>query len=535
MEGGTMTKKRTGPDDVGASLDELVNLTAGAPGPAGSATPAGATTAGPVVEVRLDDDDDGPPFVPGDVYAAGWSEADEAASGRFHDEIERRDAEERANRERRERARAGGDAATKAGPVLATLSGLVPASFDRMEARGRGEEACLPLPWPDVARVLDRNAPAEQLIGDDGRGDGVRVYRVLRPGLHVLVGGTGSGKTQAALSLALEAARWGHEVGYVGLELDEVGVVARLAALEWARGRSLVVNDARDDSPRRPVWPEERWSVLDWPRTNTGREGLGRVRAAVEARLGELPIRLAFGGARGAFTADDFGRVCAEVAASSSVARPGLVVLDFLQLLGGSPDNFEDRDIRTRIARAAYHANNYTRDGRLAVLLVSATARDKYGGLAGLGLGDLASWKASEHVGSGKESGEIEYAATSVLVLARPSGAVPYPPAELGPEGWRDARVVAVAKNRHGGTGWGVVGWDGGAFYPVGGGPNGPGVLDDVSAKVAADTKARNDDEVWNKDDNGATADKHAAGGGSTKAKGSKAGKKGAPRVNLGE
>ena len=325
-------------------------------------------------------------------------------------------------------------------PALRPLRELTGDAWDRMEARANGEEGALPVPWSDLAAVLDPHAgPA-----------------ALRPGVHVLVGGTGSGKTQLALGLALAAARAGHPVGYVGLELDPVGVVARLAALEWARTRK-----------REAVLPVERWSVLDWPRRDAGRDALHRVRDKVADELDKLPLSLVFGDARSSgagFTADDFGAVAAEVAKQGDRKRPALVVLDFLQLLsgGGSAD---DREIRTRIAGASYAANNAARAGECAVLLVSATARDNYGALT-LELDKLPD--AGGFVGFGKESGEIEYAATSVLVMARADG---YP----------GDRLVAVAKNRHGGTGWAALGWDGSAFYDVG-----PGRLAGLQAKATA-------------------------------------------------
>lgn len=333
-------------------------------------------------------------------------------------------------------------------PALRRLGELTGDAWDRMEARARGEEGALPVPWSDLAAVLDPHAgPA-----------------ALRPGVHVLVGGTGSGKTQLALGLALAAARARHPVGYVGLELDPVGVVARLAALEWARRQS--------EKGRRPT-DLERWSVLDWPRRDVGREALHRVREAVADELDRLPLSLVFGDARssrGGFTADDFGEVAAEVAAQGDRKRPALVVLDFLQLLSGGGPDADDREIRTRIAKASYAANNAARAGGCAVLLVSATARDNYGALT-LDLNKLPD--AGGFVGFGKESGEIEYAATSVLVMARADG----------PSG---DRLVGVAKNRHGGTGWAALGWDGSAFYDVG-----PRRLEGLKATAPAPTGTR--------------------------------------------
>jgi KaiC/GvpD/RAD55 family RecA-like ATPase len=316
-----------------------------------------------------------------------------------------------------------------------------------MHARAEGREACLPVPWPDLARVLDEHAT-------DGR--------ALRPGVHVLVGGTGSGKTQLALGLALEAARGGHPVWYIGLELDPVSVTARLAALAWAHPK-----DGRETV-------SVPWSVLDWPRTSRGRGKLDEVERAVAAEIDALPIRLVFGAARsgrGGFTVADLEAALAEATEAGTVARPALVVMDFLQLLAGEEGNFDDREIRTRIARASYAASNHTRDGRVAVLLVSATSREGYKDLV------IDEEKGMPYeqslVGAGKESGEIEYAATSVLVLARTK----LDPTEDGAR----VRLLAVAKNRHGGTGWVAFWWkDGTAFRSA------PGVLERLRKGVPA-------------------------------------------------
>lgn len=355
----------------------------------------------------------------------------------------------------------GNEAASKArNGRLRPLPELMTDAWARLDARARGDERCLPVPWASLAKLFDPYAGAS----------------VLRPGVHVLVGGTGSGKTQLALALALEAAHEGHPVAYVGLELDTPGIGARLAALEWARIRRP-----------REVKNSERWSVIDWPRTEWGHDALRRVRDEVADELGKLDgFRVTFAGARDGFSADDFRELCKGVAKDSTRARPGLVVLDFLQLLGPGA-NPDDREIRTRIARAAYVANDAARDGRLAVLLVSATARENYRKLVFKAGGDTVPF-AGSLVGLGKESGEIEYSATSVLVIARRSGE-------------NDVRYVGLAKNRHGGEGWAVLGWNGSDFHEP---PRVVQVTEALDAgeddgsespKPAGTTKAKNDED----------------------------------------
>ena len=81
----------------------------------------------------------------------------------------------------------------------------------RMFDRAQGRERPLILPWPEA---------------NDALGGG------LWPGLHVLVGNTGSGKSQWSLQVALHAAQSRDvPVLYLGLELGQTDLVARLLGL----------------------------------------------------------------------------------------------------------------------------------------------------------------------------------------------------------------------------------------------------------------------------------------------------------------
>jgi hypothetical protein len=551
MEGGTMTKKRTGPDDVGASLDELVNLTAGALGPAGSATPSGATTAGPVVEVRLDlADDGGPPFAPDDVYDAGeWGEADEAASGRFHDEIERRDAEERANRERRERARASSgrkpdqaDEATKAGPAGVMLGAALPGAVELLEARARREVLPVPMylfPWGAVSHVeRQRWTDAEEMLGGG-----------LWPGLWMLVGATGTGKTQLALALSLGAALHGCPVAYVGLELDNVGIVARLLGL----------------LSRRP------WSDLYLGKPAHTGGPLIEVEAVRTAagRLEDLPILLVEGGPMG-WAPDrlaDVGRELAALAAARGIdtkKRPPLVVLDFLQLVGDPDGDTRGLPVRERIQRASYQARELARSLGVVVIAVSSTSREN---AKNLRIEDGALPWPSELVGTGKESGEIEYSADGVLVMCGHASGI----GNDGGDGGPDLVSLAVAKLRAGKVGWLHLEFNGHAHRPASDGriaaleaareaaETSPGALlvagkmDEAKARInkcddpdvlleAMRAEDRGKDRKGVKDAirarladlTGAADDDGAKGGSGTTAGTSKAGKKGARDANFG-
>jgi len=310
-------------------------------------------------------------------------------------------------------------AASEAAPrwIAQTSAKIVGPALERMLARWEGRERPIPI--------------ATELGGS------LSSLTMLRPGTHVLVGGTGSGKNQLALQLALHAAREGHSVTYIGLELDAVALTARLLAL---------------------LAPPGQWSDLEWPepgKLHSG-EALKRARDAA-ATLEALPLSCIFADTKGerGLNADDVGEIMRQAAESAAPDRPALVVLDFLQLLSASPAVYEDRDLRQRISRASYRINDATRDGRVVALLVSSTARGE-GRYDDLDLLAPRPGSPDEHVGWGKESGEIEYAATSVLVLRK----VKQQPGH---------RAVALAKNRHGYTGWAGLEWNGTAFQGNGG------------------------------------------------------------------
>lgn len=312
-----------------------------------------------------------------------------------------------------------------AGLAAGRLSAVLPTALARMRARAKGDERPIPLP-------SEWTATAAELHGG------------LWPGCYVLVGGTGAGKSQWAFQASYHASvNEKIPVLYVGLELDELGVVARLAGLastDKARGYPDAV----------------RWSALylgDW-------YGVDRIdrRPELAEALAAAPFYMVTGDARGTGRGWSYAELAPSVRALREAhpehAGPVLVVVDFLQLVTGPAVNGRRPELREIIGQAAYHARMVARELNAVVLLLSATARSAYplfqgkgaGGEKGeaLGFGDRARF-----VGTGKESGEVEYAADAVLALARepwPTGATPSPV-------W-----LAVAKMRAGpaagGTGW---------------------------------------------------------------------------------
>ena len=281
-------------------------------------------------------------------------------------------------------------------PKLRSVGDFAEAAMDRMDLRRAGHERPIPLPWPKLAAAL---------------GGG------LWPGLYTLTGGTGSGKSQMAMQLALHAARNKVPVLYVGLELGERDLVARLVGLLQGR----------------------RWSQY-----YLGREQIPRAEASKV--LSDLPLYLEVGPPMGwSYTRLlERARQLRELhPPQPRNALPMLIVVDFLQLIASPPGVHED--LRERIGRASYAGRAVARDLDAAVLMVSSTARENYGMIGGDAEGKgpkLGEGNPGRLVGSGKESGEIEYSADGVLVLTTEPWKSGKPP-EDGTRCW-----LALAKGR---------------------------------------------------------------------------------------
>lgn len=317
---------------------------------------------------------------------------------------------------------AGGDAKVEAEADAETAkavamdslqAGKVGAFLDeavtRMQRRHAKKERPIIVPWQSLADAL---------------GGG------WWPGMYVMVGNTGSGKSQLTLQAALWAARAGTPVLYIGLELGRVDLVARLVSLMASK---------------------EKWSEL-YLGKSASLPTLRETYAEQLKELQELPFHLDIGGPFGW----SYSELPARVRAMRELypetdgpgSRPMLVVLDFLQLVS-SPEGVRE-ELRERIGRAAYVGRAVARDYDAAVLMVSSTSREHYGKLdANLQEKD-AKGKPKENVepslvalvGLGKDSGEVEYAADAVLALRRQ--------AWIGKDAPADGTTIrlAVAKGR---------------------------------------------------------------------------------------
>jgi len=244
----------------------------------------------------------------------------------------------------------------------------------RLLARARGDERPVPLPWRALADI---------------HGGG------LWPGMHVVVGGTGTGKTGLAMQIAIGAAKAGAPTVYIPLELGEVDITTRAAALSEAGAGARVF--ASDLAHGR----------LDEARASEVLRAAGDELAGVPfyVEQGDPYVWSPGPGLRGT------------IEALSGGAFPVFVVLDFLQLVGGD----ERRDLRERIGRAAYALRDMARDHNAVILILSSVARaSEHNTLAPWGRAwpEPGPCPLRDLVGLGKESGEIEFGADSVTVIA---------------------------------------------------------------------------------------------------------------------
>lgn len=300
----------------------------------------------------------------------------------------------------------------------------------RVQARADGHEAPVPTPWESV---------------NDAMGGG------LWPGMYVLVGATGSGKSQWAMQTAMCAARE-HSIPVLllSLELDALGV--------FARGASFVTATAVDDSGN--ALPHVMWSTFytgghhrDAARRDVFRTNIRAALPHAVAAMESLPVHWYEAPPHGMPHTDLRARCAALRALYPEHTGPVLVVLDFLQLVAGEDAR---EDSVTRVSRAAYQCRAIARELNAVVLVLSSTARNGGEALGAYGKA-LAEARAKdkrppypgELVGLGKESGDVEYSADGVLVLVREARDLD----AAKPKGG-DPVHMAVAKLRAGAPTW---------------------------------------------------------------------------------
>jgi len=321
------------------------------------------------------------------------------------------------------------------------LASFLDEAIERMRRRGRGEEKPIPLPWAGLSEKLGGGFwPGQQ---------------------YVLVGNTGSGKSQFSIQLAYESARMKVPVLYVGLELGRQDLAARLLALAYEQNRQ--------DGP----------AYLNWSNIYLGQHADsrefsqdGRERPAIEraieggARsfLKGLPLHLEISPpygwhydrlhALGKQMRERYPEHTDDNGDPIPGSRPFLVVLDYLQVVSSSDPK---QSIRERIAGASYAGRAVAQDLNAAVLLISSTSRENYSRLS-----KYEPWKTRARglVGIGKESGEVEFSADGLLAMNN----VPWMHGQC-PEGGSFV-YVGVAKQRAGAGGrqWHPMQYNGNTF-----------------------------------------------------------------------
>ena len=307
------------------------------------------------------------------------------------------------------------------------------AAFDRLLRRADQREVPVALPWPSLA---------EQIGGG------------LWPGLYVLVGGTGDGKTQMALQMAVCAAQNKFPVLYISLELAKTDITARLAGLLTS----------------------QMWSDLY---LGKDREQIARTKELVEPMLAGLPLHSEFGESYG-WSYKNLRERCEQLLAAyehllrdtdGNPVGPPLIILDFLQIVD-SPAGERLESMRERIMKAAYAGRAVARDLDAAVLLISSAARGSYEKMGQGRFGPAA--KDAEGLGPeippitfievGKESGEIEYGADGLMSLVTEKRLTT--PVIKCPPGMTPVHV-ALAKGRAFRPGWVTLGFDGCRFHEL--------------------------------------------------------------------
>jgi hypothetical protein len=305
-----------------------------------------------------------------------------------------------------------------------SLGPILDDALDRMGRRAVGAERPIPLPWSNLSAALG-----------GGLWGGTCV---------TLVGDTGSGKTQWALQAAVHAAEAGVPVCYVAPESTVDQIAARVLALKGG----------------------QRWSDLYVGRS--GKDVLDTLRESHAAALKRLPFHIVAG--VGTRSSPPDARKLAEwmrgrYPQAHPGARPFLLVLDFVQLLGLGD---RDRDDKEMLGRAAYEARQAARDFDGVALLVSTTSRlTRLDSDDAIGIHrdrrqpmSLGRGNPGRLVRTGKDTGEAERESDTVLVLAQePWAAASNPSAGNWIKVW-----CAVAKNRAGTRAWCALRFDGSSF-----------------------------------------------------------------------
>lgn len=240
------------------------------------------------------------------------------------------------------------------------IADLLASAIKGLEARSTGVEPPIPVPWPTLNQAL---------------GGG------LRPGIHLITGPPGSGRTQVALEIAMHAAQSYVPTLFVGLSVGPQQLIAR--ALGIVAGVP--------------------WSVL-W--NGADHETLESAKTHAQELAG-LPLSLQTATRSG--WGADYIYDYAETFAIAHEARPFLFVLDGVQLLA-APGNTPSLERRQRVLRAIAEARAAVQNLGAVVLMVSHSSlcTDP---------GSTKKVDASQWMGKDEMMRELEAAADTTLAL----------------------------------------------------------------------------------------------------------------------
>ena len=339
------------------------------------------------------------------------------------------------------------------------------AAAEELVKRCAGARAGGGFPWPGCASEWpdeESNAAPHGTgcLEPGDRANWTAVWKAVGPlapdRLAVLVGPTGRGKTAFAVQAAEAAAAAGRPVLYASAELGAAELLARILAAGATPG------------PR----------VVTWRAILYGRVDPGEVERACSRATVKLPALYLWAPPSSERNGEGL-RVMVEALAQEHGAPP-LVVVDYVQRF--APGNGRDRrgdvsDLSGELRTLARPAGGYLGAG---VLALSSTARTNYPKVtSAAALYAVARSSLEDLVGTGKETGELEYDANAVAVLT------------ADPDAARDGRrrgLLVAAKVRELEPGRmaglrfdGARGrWD-----------DGPGVVEELEREAAARQAAR--------------------------------------------
>jgi replicative DNA helicase len=264
---------------------------------------------------------------------------------------------------------------------------------------------------PRVLGRLERSRDRYQATGRSIRGVTSGIDRLddilggFQPGLSLLSGGPGVGKTSLAFQIAADAAESGTPALYVAFENSPEQLT--LKGISATAG----VNSQTVERGEHPL-DELRPAAEAW-RDRTRRLAL------IEGR-GDLRIGPLRGKARRLM--NRFG------------AQRCLIVVDYLQLYAKSAEHLQGMDVAARVELMGDQLGHLGKRLRSPVLAISSQTREGYGRGGGATTLDTL-----------KESGDLEYMAEAVLFLTTSDERMVQPPGR--------AVDLTVSKNRHGEVG----------------------------------------------------------------------------------